>query len=85
MASRSADIVRRPYRPQSDCLRIRQFLIDTFALYGRPFNWTLDRWNFCRCFVLPVHTFFNVRYFGVPSGIAQPHRDEMPFWEKKKI
>jgi ribosomal protein S18 acetylase RimI-like enzyme len=76
----SADF--RPYRADPDYLRVRQFVIDTFALYDRPYNWLLDRWNFCRYFVLPVHTYYNVQYFGVPTGTEQPFRDELPYWEQ---
>jgi GNAT superfamily N-acetyltransferase len=72
----------RPYAPHSDWARIRDFLVDTFALYQRPFNWMIDRWNFCRHFVLPLHTFCNVRDFGVPTRTAPPVRDELPGWER---
>ncbi len=74
-------ITRRQYRGDQDFMRIRRFLIDTFPLYGRPFNWLIDRWNFCRYHVLPIHTYYNVQYFGVPVGTARPHRDELPLWE----
>jgi ribosomal protein S18 acetylase RimI-like enzyme len=72
----------RPYDSSTDYLRIRDFLIDTFALYQGPFNWLIDRWNFCRYFVLPVHTYYNVRYFGVPTRPHHSHRDELAVWEK---
>lgn len=71
----------RPYAADPDYLRIRQFLIDTFPLYGGPFNWLLERWNFCRYFVVPIHTHFNVNYFGVPTRPHTPFRDELPHWE----
>lgn len=60
-------IARRSYRGDEDFIRIRRFLIDTFALYQGPFNWLIDRWDFCRYHVLPVHTYYNVQYFGVPA------------------
>ena len=63
-------------------MRIRQFLIDTFALYQRPFNWLIERWNFCRYCVVPIHTYYNVRYFGVPTRPPHHFRDELPFWER---
>jgi len=63
-------------------MRIREFLIDTFALYQRPFNWLIDRWNFCRYHVVPLHTYYNLSYFGVPTHTHRPFRDERPFWEK---
>jgi ribosomal protein S18 acetylase RimI-like enzyme len=72
----------KAYDPSQDFMRIRDFLIDTFALYQRPFNWLIDRWNFCRYLVVPIHTFYNVRYFGVPTLTAPSIRDELPFWEK---
>jgi hypothetical protein len=61
---------------------IRSFLIHAFALYQRPFNWLIDRWNFCRYHVIPLHTYYIVQYFGVPTGTTSPHRDELPFWEQ---
>jgi len=72
----------KTYNPDRDFLRIRQFLIDTFALYQRPFNWLIERWNFCRYFVVPMHTNYNIRYFGVPISPGQSYRDELPLWEK---
>jgi len=72
----------KAYDPKSDFMRIRDFLIETFSLYQRPFNWLIDRWNFCRYLVLPIHTYYNVRYFGVPTHTSQPHRDEVPLWEE---
>lgn len=78
----SASIRPRAYQHDRDFLRIRQFLIDTFALYGRPFNWLIDHWNFCRYFVAPVHTYYNVWHFDVPT---RPHPvlwDEVERWER---
>ena len=72
----------RVYDPCTDFMRIRQFLIDTFALYQWPFNWCIERWNFCRYHVVPLHTHYNVRYFGVPTHTHQPIRDELPLWEQ---
>ncbi len=73
----------RAYEPSRDFLRIRQFLVDTFALYERPFNWLIDHWNFCRYFVVPVHAYYSVRYFGVPTDAPGPvGRDELPHWER---
>jgi mycothiol synthase len=73
--------IRRAYRPDTDYLGVRQFLIDTFALYGYPHNWLIDRWNFCRYAVIPMHSYYNVRYFGVPTRPIHSFRDELPDWE----
>jgi ribosomal protein S18 acetylase RimI-like enzyme len=72
----------RTYDPNQDFMRIRDFLIDTFSLYQRPFNWLIDRWNFCRYFVIPVHSYYNISYFGVPTHTGRTFRDELPGWEK---
>ena len=74
--------IRRPYNPSRDFGRVRGFLADTFALYGGPFNWPIDRWNFCRYFVIPIHTFQNTRRFGVPTQEGAAGRDELAFWER---
>lgn len=72
----------KTYDPDRDFMRIRDFLIDTCALFQRPANWTIDRWEFVRYFVLPSHSYHNVRYFGVPTYRDKPFRDELPHWEK---
>jgi len=71
----------RAYNPQQDFLRIRDFLVETFSLYQRPFNWLIDHWNFCRYFALPVHSYYNSRHFSVPTRPHQSIRDELPLWE----
>ena len=72
----------RPYDPGADYLRIRDFLIATFGLHSGPFNWLIDRWNFCRYVVIPQHSYYNVRYFGVPTRPVHHFRDEMQRWEQ---
>jgi predicted N-acetyltransferase YhbS len=44
----------RSYNDQQDFLRVRDFLVDTYALLDRPFNWRLERWNYARYFVVPM-------------------------------
>jgi predicted N-acetyltransferase YhbS len=72
----------KAYQADQDYMRIRQFLIDTFALYQRPFNWLIERWNFCRYRVVPIHSYHNVRHFGVPTRPQHHFRDELPVWER---
>jgi GNAT superfamily N-acetyltransferase len=38
-------ITDRPLRGKTDALRLRQLLIDTYALMGREFNWETRRWE----------------------------------------
>jgi ribosomal protein S18 acetylase RimI-like enzyme len=75
-------ITYRRYNSASDYMRVRQFLIDTFALHGRPDNWLIDRWNFCRHVVIPHHSYYNVSYFGVSTRPVHHFRDELPLWER---
>jgi GNAT superfamily N-acetyltransferase len=35
----------KPYH-RTDFIRIRDFLISTYAHFGKPLNWTIERWNF---------------------------------------
>ena len=43
----------RKYKPEQDFLRIRDFLVDTYQIIGKPQNWRLERWNYARYFVAP--------------------------------
>ncbi|HEY45449.1 MAG: hypothetical protein AMJ88_15405 [Anaerolineae bacterium SM23_ 63] len=31
---------------QEDFIRIRNFLVNTYTYFQRPYNWTIERWNF---------------------------------------
>ena len=41
----------RKYRADADFQRVREFLIETYGITKQPFNWTLERWDYCRSFV----------------------------------
>ena len=41
----------RKYQANPDFLRVRHFLIETYGITQRPFNWFFDRWDYCRYFV----------------------------------
>ena len=71
----------RPYTGDEDFLKIRDFFVDTYSLYQRPYNWLIDRWNFSRRFGLPYHTHHSTSYFGVPAHPRRSHRDEHQMWE----
>ncbi len=44
----------RAYRPESDFGLVRDFLVSTWAHFGPPVNWGLERWNYARYFVAPM-------------------------------
>ena len=41
----------RKYEAASDFHRVRDFLVETYGITQRPFNWFFDRWDYCRYFV----------------------------------
>jgi GNAT superfamily N-acetyltransferase len=42
------------YDHERDFVRVRDFLVETYALFDKPFNWRIDRWNYARYFVIPM-------------------------------
>ncbi|MGY8826330.1 MAG: hypothetical protein ACKVJG_20770 [Candidatus Latescibacterota bacterium] len=38
----------RKYDPKQDFLRIRDFLLETYRVFGKPLNWGFERWNWAR-------------------------------------
>lgn len=42
------------YDDRRDFCRVRDFLVDTYALLEKPVNWRLERWNYARYFVIPM-------------------------------
>ncbi len=75
------DVTMRSYVPEIDYMGIRDLIIETFPLYGGPFNWTIDRWNICRFHIIPLHKYYSPSYFGVPMRPHVDHRDEPPLWQ----
>lgn len=45
------NITPRKYEANPDFQRVRDFLIETYGITQRPFNWLFDRWDYCRYFV----------------------------------
>jgi predicted N-acetyltransferase YhbS len=44
----------RKYKHEKDFLRVRDFLVDTYKHHAQTPNWTLERWNYARYFVIPM-------------------------------
>jgi GNAT superfamily N-acetyltransferase len=53
----------RTYDADRDFLRIRDFLVETFALTDQPLNWRLERWNYASYFITP---------FLATNGVGEP-------------
>ena len=66
----------RKYSPEKDFLRVRDFLVNTYKMTDQSINWTLERWNYARYFVLPM-----IGSYGVdPVSIADSQK-AIQFWE----
>ena len=52
------------YNPETDFIRVRDFLVETFSLSQKPLNWGFERWNYARFFVLPML---------VTEGVGKPN------------
>ena len=44
-------ITARAYEADPDFQLVRDFLIETYGITQQPFNWTPERWDYCRYFV----------------------------------
>ncbi len=44
----------RSYQTE-DFIRVRDFLVETYAHFRRPYNWTLERWNFAISLARTMH------------------------------
>lgn len=42
------------YNSETDFIRVRDFLVETFSLSEKPINWKLERWNYARYFITPM-------------------------------
>jgi mycothiol synthase len=66
----------RTYRPERDFLRIRNFLVDTYASFAAPVNWGIERWNYARHFVAPM-----LGSYGTDEGTPEGSLIAIRFWE----
>ena len=41
----------RPYQPETDFIRIRDFLNETYCRFPWTCNWGMERWNYARYFL----------------------------------
>ena len=66
----------RKYKPEQDFLRIRDFLVDTYQIIGKPQNWHLERWNYARYFVVPM-----LGTYGQGEPSPEDSLKAIRFWE----
>ena len=65
----------RKYK-QQDFLPIRDFLVDTYQIIGKPLNWRLERWNYARYFVAPM-----LGTYGQGEPSIEDSLKAIRFWE----
>lgn len=44
------NFVFRKYKSFDDFLRVREFLITSYRIFNKPYNWTIERWNYIHYF-----------------------------------
>ncbi len=66
----------RKYKPEHDFLRIRDFLVNTYQIIGKPLNWRLERWNYARYFVAPM-----LGTYGQGEPSPEDSLKPIRFWE----
>jgi predicted N-acetyltransferase YhbS len=73
----------RAYELARDFIRIRDFLLRTYAAFEAPVNWGIERWNYARYFVAPMLGSYGTET-GTPEGSIQAIRlweDLVGVWE----
>jgi len=65
------------YTPDSDFIRVRDFLARTYTLFDAPVNWGIERWNYARYFVAPM-----LGAYGTEDGTPQGSLDAIKIWEE---
>jgi predicted N-acetyltransferase YhbS len=70
------ETTRRTYEPERDFMRVRDFLVDTYAAFEAPVNWGIERWNYARYFVAPM-----LGSYGTDAGTPQGSLDAIRLWE----
>jgi len=67
----------RKYIHDTDFIRIRDFLKETYCAFDFPVNWALDRWNYARYFVAPM-----LGAYGLHSQDNSKSIKAIKLWEK---
>ena len=67
----------RKYEPERDFIRVRDFLVDTYAAFDGPVNWGIERWNYARYFVAPMLGAYGTETNTPPEGSL----DAIRLWE----
>ena len=56
---------------QEDFISVRDFLVDTFTYYQRPYNWTIERWN------------FSISLARIMNGVSlEEYESQIAIWER---
>ncbi len=76
---------RRTYVPDTDFVRVRDFLLDTYTAFDAPVNWGIERWNYARYFVAPMLGSYGTAEDSSPDGALEAIRlweDLVGIWEE---
>ena len=63
------------YNHEKDFHRVRDFLVDTYKHHDKTPNWTLERWNYARYFVIPM-----IGAYGKDPVSVEDSQKAIQFW-----
>jgi predicted N-acetyltransferase YhbS len=77
---------QKPYHPDPDFLRVRDFLSETWGLPGKPLNWRIERWNYARYFVIPMIGAYGKKETTVEDSLAGIRwwEEQAAIWENER-
>jgi len=67
----------RPYRAETDFIRVRDFLNETYCRFPFTYNWGMERWNYARYFVAPM-----LGAYGTDRGTPEGSLKAIRMWEE---
>jgi predicted N-acetyltransferase YhbS len=76
LGARALDPKLVTYRPETDFIRVRDFLVQTYARFDAPVNWGIERWNYARYFVAPM-----LGSYGTEEGSTRGSLEAIQLWE----
>ena len=65
------------YNHEKDFLRVRDFLVDMYKHHDLAPNWTLERWNYARYFIIPM-----IGAYGKDPVSVEDSLKAIAFWEE---
>ena len=77
---------QKPYRPDPDFLRVRNFLSQGWGLSDKPLTWRIERWNYARYFVIPMIGAYGKKETTIEDSLAgiRCWEEQVALWENER-